>query len=197
MLHTTTTHRSLAALAAAALATLWLSTAAFADTLNVTLIGNWTFNSQTGVATGTQSSALTNPAGGPYSGTYAVNTNVVNECMLGPIVSLDYPGVTPHSTLALTLNSPLCPGSTVTFSVKSGTGFFARATGGGSVRYSEPATFNFVDSAPGGSFLGTGGGPPLGATPELDSVFLFGSGALGLAGYLLIRARVLRKNRST
>jgi hypothetical protein len=45
----------------------------------------------------------------------------------------------------------------------------------------------------GTSGSGGGGGPNPGATPELDSVVLFGSGLSGLAAYALMRLRARRR----
>jgi hypothetical protein len=131
---------------------------------------------------------------GSYQGTYAVNTNMVNQCLVGPVVTLDYPGVTPKSSLTLSLNSPLCPGTSATFKISGGTGLFANANGSGGVTYSDPSTFNFNDTT--GNFFNRQTGPNLGTTPELDSLLLFGTGALGMAGYGLTRLRAGRKQRS-
>ena len=45
----------------------------------------------------------------------------------------------------------------------------------------------------GGGDLGGGGAPGVGATPELDSLMLFGSGLAGLAGYAATRLRARRR----
>jgi hypothetical protein len=37
------------------------------------------------------------------------------------------------------------------------------------------------------------GGPEISATPELDSIALFGTGAAGMAGYALMRLRAGRR----
>src|SRR6202043_4055778 len=108
-----------------------------------------------------------------------------------PVVTLSYPNPTPSSSLTLTLNSPLCQGNSATFTITRGTGVFKSATGGGSVTYTQPETFNFIDSSSGGSFLGAS--PSMATTPELDSFLLFGTGVLGLAGYGLTRMRAGRK----
>jgi hypothetical protein len=188
------------AIAVAGTALVVLNTGVFAETLSVTLTGNWKFDSRTGLATGSQTSTLSTPGSATYTGTYSVNTNVVNQCLLGPVLNLSYPNATnPTSTLALTLDSPLCPGANVTFNITAGTGVFASASGGGAVTYTQPETFNFIDSTSGGGFLGVGGrsgGVSLSATPELGSFLLFGTGALGLAGYGLTRMRARRKQRS-
>jgi hypothetical protein len=53
-----------------------------------------------------------------------------------------------------------------------------------------------VTTTGGGGSGGSGGGIGLGATPELDSLILFGTGGLGLGGYALMRLRARRKGRS-
>lgn len=64
-------------------------------------------------------------------------------------------------------------------------------------------------AAPGGNGNGTGHGgangnggtsnpPNVAATPELDSLMLFGAGAAGMAGYVLMRVRAgRRENKDT
>jgi hypothetical protein len=48
----------------------------------------------------------------------------------------------------------------------------------------------------GGNVRGAGGGPNPSATPELESLVLFSSGASGLAGYALLRVRARRRSRT-
>jgi hypothetical protein len=179
-----------AAIAVAATALVLVSTAAFADTLSVNLGGNWVFNN--GFATGDQTSTLT-PGNTSYSGKFSVPTTMVSECLNGLVLTLTYPTTTPSSSLSLTLANKLCQGSTATFTVTDGMGVFKSAKGNtGAVGMDWPA-ITFVDAS-GSSFLGVGGAsPPVSATPELDSLLLFGSGALGLAGYGLTRLRAGRK----
>jgi hypothetical protein len=50
-------------------------------------------------------------------------------------------------------------------------------------------------STPPGGGTGGGGTPPPGATPELDSLALFGTGMFGLAGYAITRMRASRPRR--
>ncbi len=47
-----------------------------------------------------------------------------------------------------------------------------------------------------GSSLGFNGLPDVGQTPELDSLALFGSGLMGLAGYAMTRRRASRRRRN-
>jgi hypothetical protein len=181
------------AVALGVVASLMVSTIALADTLSVNFTGNSSYDSRSGVASGSQTSTLDLPGFGSYAGTYSVKTNLLNKCLQGPVVTLDYPGVTPKSSLTLTLDSPLCVDSNVTFRITKGTGLFAKASGAGSVTYGQQGTFNFNGNNNGNW---VGGGPALSATPELGSVLLFGSGALGMAGYGLTRLRARRKQPS-
>jgi len=61
-----------------------------------------------------------------------------------------------------------------------------------------------IAAAPGGNGNGNGNGgsngnggrnnpPSIAATPELDSLALFGAGAIGMAGYALMRLRAGRR----
>ena len=53
-------------------------------------------------------------------------------------------------------------------------------------------------AAPGGNGRGTGSGnnpPSVGATPELGSLMLFGTGAAGMAGYALMQLRARRRRQ--
>ncbi len=57
-------------------------------------------------------------------------------------------------------------------------------------------TTNAALAAPGGNGNGNGKGgtnpPAVSATPELDSLVLFGTGAVGMVGYALTRVRARR-----
>ena len=49
-------------------------------------------------------------------------------------------------------------------------------------------------SGNGGNGIGDGTNPPaISATPEMDSIVLFGTGAAGIAGYMLLRLRAGRR----
>ena len=61
-----------------------------------------------------------------------------------------------------------------------------------------------IAAAPGGNGNGNGNGgsngnggnsPVLNATPELDSLALFGAGAAGMVGYALLRLRAVRRRQ--
>jgi uncharacterized repeat protein (TIGR01451 family) len=61
---------------------------------------------------------------------------------------------------------------------------------------STASTLIVTSSGGGGGTGGGGGGVNPGATPELDSLFLFGSGLSGLAGYAALRWRSRRRPTS-
>jgi len=92
---------------------------------------------------------------------------------------------------------------TIPFTVASSSGDYAGATGtgningefSGSLGGGSTLTVNGINSSDfnvptstGGSG-DVGGGPSPGATPELDSLTLFGSALLGLAGYMSLKRR--------
>ena len=94
------------------------------------------------------------------------------------------------------------------YTITSGTGGFAGASGSGTVTgtYTGGNTAQLVFSDISGTLTlpasGAGGGGGVGgvnfaATPELDSLLLFGSGVLGLAGYALARSWARSARRST
>ncbi|HEX8968814.1 MAG TPA: hypothetical protein VF937_13090 [Chloroflexota bacterium] len=66
------------------------------------------------------------------------------------------------------------------------------------------ATASPIAAAPGGNgngngqggTTGNGGSSLLQATPELDSLVLFGAGAAGMAAYVLVRRRASRRRDS-
>jgi hypothetical protein len=71
----------------------------------------------------------------------------------------------------------------------SGAGDFNGATGTGTLTYvNNAAQISSTNFDP--------NGPSVGLTPELDSLALFGAGALGLAGYGLTWRRARRKSAS-
>ena len=177
-----------------ALATLSLSSVALADsisvdfhTMNVDQSGQWVSGTQT-----TKSST-----GGSYDGTYTAAGAFAGGCLSNGTASLDFSSTVPASHLALQVQK-LCfkGGPAGTFTVQpGGTSVFAGANGGGTATYTAPDTVTFLEDLiqyPMG-FLDP---PLLGATPELDSLILFGTGSLGLAGYALMRLRARRKGPS-
>jgi hypothetical protein len=93
-----------------------------------------------------------------------------------------------------------------TYKITGGTVPFDQVSGNGTITgtynsYSATLIFSnisgVINLGGGGSGgVGGGGGPGLGATPELDSLLLFGGGALGLAGYAITRARARGKRPS-
>jgi hypothetical protein len=185
------------AIAVVAAATLCVSTAAFADTLTVTFTGYPTVSGNTlhGSQTTTTSQSTT-----AYSGTYdATGTyNSRTKCVNNPLTVLYFGKINGvDSSLTLNLQNPLCiagSNGTINFTAVSGTGFFKNASGSGTATYVAPYSVVFTDT--GGSFFSPLGGGGLANTPELDSILLFGSGALGLAGYAFMRARAARGRRS-
>jgi hypothetical protein len=185
------------ALCAVAVATLCMSAVAFADSLTVTFTGYPTVNGNT--LHGSQSTT-TSQSTTQYVGTYdATGTyNKSTGCVTNPVTVLNFGKINGvDSSLTLHLQSPLCMGgsnATINFTAVSGTGYFKNASGGGTATYVAPASVIFTDT--GGSFFAPLGGGGLANTPELDSVLLFGSGALGLAGYALMRSRAARGRRS-
>jgi hypothetical protein len=180
-----------------------VSTAAFADTLTVT------FTSMTpgqnsggqpmlsGFMTSTwldTSANKTYSYGGSYTATATVGQSS-QYCVYNPDAVFTFTDPKTNAvvgTLDVAFQSPLCwngqTQSSITFTVKSGTGVFSGATGGGLAQYEYTPPL-------GGLQLGGTGfdpAPMLGATPELDSLVLFGSGIVGVAGYVLLRRRARR-----
>jgi hypothetical protein len=174
-----------------AIATLSLSSVAMADSLTVDF-GYGVADPKTNTLSGSQTA--TTSEGGIYDGSYtAAGTMGSDGCVYNATVALDFPTATPPSRVTL-LVAKLCFAGTFsgTFTVKanSGTGIFNRASGGGTATYAAPDTVTFNDTS------GRLDPPPLGLTPELDSLLLFGTGSLGLAGYALVRLRARKSGRS-
>jgi hypothetical protein len=194
-----TNHWLIPALAGFALAILSLSSVALADSLTVDF-GYSVPDPKTKTLSGTQT-ATTNE-GAIYDGSYtASGTLGTDGCVYNATTNLDFPTTTPRSHLTL-LVAKMCFTGTFsgTFSVKanSGTGIFAGANGGGNATYAAPDTITFAEDPilfPKG-FLDPSPVLGAGSTPELDSLILFGTGSLGLAGYALMRLRARKSSRS-
>ena len=93
-----------------------------------------------------------------------------------------------------TLSGPYTVGTnTGVYAGVSGSGTFSPAynVATSSISLNAPSGLSAPSGNGGGNPLGGNGG--LGATPELDSIALFGSGVLGLAGYGLLRFRARRR----
>jgi len=75
-----------------------------------------------------------------------------------------------------------------------GGAFSGSVLGGSSLTISSLSSTDFIVSGGGssGGTGGSGGGPNPGATPELDSLTLFGSALAGIGGYLGLRHRARR-----
>lgn len=184
--------------ALAALATLFVSTAAFADTLTVTFT-TATPNSSYTQLTGQQRSVWVDTSANKtytYDGTYVATATGAssNYCINNPQTALTFTSPAAGG-LTLQLGNPLCfnkSGFSTTFQILGGSGTFLGVSGGGTAVYSAPQSVVFT-----GDFdPGSGSQVPVGATPELGSLMLFGSGALGLGSYGLTRLRARRKQPS-
>jgi len=75
------------------------------------------------------------------------------------------------------------------YTLDGATAVFGHSTDGSAMTYS-----NFVLSHGPCATTPPPPPPPPGATPELDSLVLFGGGAAGLAGYMLIRRRARKRD---
>ncbi|HEV7663551.1 MAG TPA: hypothetical protein VGQ62_08455 [Chloroflexota bacterium] len=181
----------------AALTTFSISSAVFADTLTVTF-SPAALSSDELRLSGSQHTVWVDTETNKtytYDGTFVASASggaaqKNTYCVFNPDTLLSFmPAGT--GSLDLKLGSPMCftnAGMTTNFQIMSGTGAFKGATGGGSAVYQSPTSIVF-----------TGNFNPLSsvsATPELDSLLLFGTGALGLAGYGLTRLRAGRKSTS-
>jgi hypothetical protein len=180
------------AIGAALIATFAVATAAFADTLTVAFAIPTTFTPTS--VSGAQHTVWHDAQQNKdytYDGTYSFSvTGFSNGCIVNPAVTLGYTSAT-SSHLNIQFQSPYCTsvGSTANFTIlNTSDGVFAGATGGGTVTYQAPDT---------GIFQGEFGSPgTFGATPELDSLILFGAGALGLGGYAMARFRARKRSGS-
>jgi hypothetical protein len=149
------------------------------------------------MVSGTQTTSTS--VGGTYDGIYSASGTLGQDgCVTNATTNLDFPATGPKTSHLTLLVQKLCfnGGTAGTFLVQpGGTGVFTGANGGGTATYTVPETVTFLEDLirfPKG-FLDV---PPVTATPELDSLLLFGSGSLGLAGYAFLRLRARRKGPS-
>ena len=190
-------------IALGAAATLIISTAAFADTLTVTFGDPTGYTLSPPTLTGPETSSLSEHPGTTYTGSYAASGTLnlvswpVAVCIVNPTLSLNNGGsdVTIVAAPNGTTPTTVCWGTSSTpsfgFSIvpSSGTGVFQGASGGGTVTFNSSTDSGVYTTQSPGSF----DPPTAGSTPELDSLALFGAGALGLAGYALTWRRSRRK----
>jgi Domain of unknown function DUF11 len=120
------------------------------------------------------------------------------SCGLGSTISCNTATMSSGSSVGLTVTthiaSSLADGAVLnnTASVSSGA---PEVDPNSTNNSSTAATVILSGTGSGGGGGGGGGGVPPGATPELDSLLLFGSGLSGLAGYAALRLRTRRLRR--